>query len=99
MKLIITIVFIINGLIKLDAQPLRIAILDFDNISGIAKYDGLGKAMSSMLISDIESNVSPRRLQLVERAQINKIMKEQNLQKSTSFDKNTSVKMAPRQKS
>jgi TolB-like protein len=75
------------------SQPLRIAILDFDNISGIAKYDGLGKAMSSMLISDIESNVSPKRLQLVERAQINKIMKEQNLQKSTSFDKNTSVKM------
>ena len=75
------------------SQPMRIAILDFDNISGIAKYDGLGKAMSSMLISDIESNVSPKRLQLVERAQINKIMKEQNLQKSTSFDKNTSVKM------
>ena len=75
------------------SQPLRIAILDFDNISGIAKYDGLGKAMSSMLISDIESNVSSKRLQLVERAQINKIMKEQNLQKTTSFDKSTSVKM------
>ncbi len=75
------------------AQPLRIAILDFDNISGIAKYDGLGKALSSMLISDIETNVSTKRLQLVERAQINKIMKEQNLQKSASFDKNTSVKM------
>lgn len=75
------------------SQPLRIAILDFDNISGITKYDGLGKAMSSMLISDIESNVSPKRLQLVERAQINKIMKEQNLQKSASFDKSTSVKM------
>lgn len=75
------------------SQPIRIAILDFENISGIAKYNGLGKAMSSMLISDIESNVSPKRLQLVERAQINKIMKEQNLQKSASFDKNTAVKM------
>lgn len=75
------------------SQPLRVAILDFDNISGIAKYDGLGKAMSSMLISDIESNVSQKRLQLVERSQINKIMKEQNLQKSASFDKNTSVKI------
>jgi TolB-like protein/tetratricopeptide (TPR) repeat protein len=78
---------------KAFCQPLRVAILDFDNISGIAKYDGLGKAMSSMLISDIESNVSQKRLQLVERAQINKIMKEQNLQKSASFDKNTSVKI------
>jgi len=74
------------------SQPLRIAILDFDNLSGIAKYDGLGKAMSSMLISDIESNVSPKRLQLVERAQINKIMKEQNFQASKVVDKTTSVK-------
>jgi len=74
-------------------QVLRVAILDFENLSGIAKYDGLGKAMSSMLISDIEVNVSSKRLQLVERAQINKIMKEQNLQKSASFDKSTSVKM------
>jgi TolB-like protein len=74
-------------------QPLRVAILDFDNISGIAKYDGLGKAMSSMLISDIESNVSPKRLQLVERAQINKILKEQNFQKTGNVDKNTSIKI------
>jgi len=75
------------------AQPLRIAIVDFDNTSGLTKYDGLGKALSSMLISDIESNVSPKRLQLVERSQINKIIKEQNLQKSTSFDKSSTVKM------
>jgi TolB-like protein len=75
------------------SQPLRVAILDFDNISGIAKYDGLGKAMSSMLISDIESNVSPKRLQLVERAQINKILKEQNFQKTGNVDKNTSIKI------
>jgi len=75
------------------AQPLKVAIIDFDNISGIAKYDGLGKAMSSMLISDIESNVSAKRFQLVERAQINKILKEQNLQKTASFDKNTAVRL------
>jgi TolB-like protein len=74
------------------AQITRVAILDFDNISGIAKYDGLGKAMSSMLISDIEANVSPKRLQLVERAQIQKILKEQNFQASGSVNKNTSVK-------
>jgi len=91
MKLIITIVFIINGLIKIDAQPLRIAILDFENISGIAKYDGLGKAMSSMLISDIEANVSPKRLQLVERAQVQKILKEQNFQASGNVNKSTAV--------
>jgi len=73
------------------AQTTRVAILDFDNISGIAKYDGLGKAMSSMLITDIEANVSPKRLQLVERAQIQKILKEQNFQSSSSVDKSTTV--------
>ena len=74
------------------AQPTRVAIIDFENISGIAKYDGLGKAMSSMLISDIEANVSPKRLQLVERAQIQKVLKEQNFQASGSVDKSTAVK-------
>jgi len=62
------------------AQSTRIAILDFENISVFAKYDALGKAMSSMLISDIEANVSSKRLQLVERAQIEKVLKEQNFQ-------------------
>ena len=93
MKIVNFLLIMILCVFQSFSQPLRIAILDFDNISGITKYDGLGKAMSSMLISDIESNVSSKRLQLVERAQINKIMKEQNLQKSASFDKNTSVKM------
>jgi TolB-like protein len=75
------------------SQQIKVAIVDFDNISGIAKYDGLGKAMSSMLISDIEANVSPKRLQLVERSQINKILKEQNFQKTSSVDKASTVKL------
>jgi TolB-like protein len=75
-----------------NAQSIKVAILDFENTSGIAKYDGLGKAMSSMLISDIEANVSPKRLQLVERAQIQKILKEQNFQASSAVDKSSSVK-------
>jgi len=69
------------------AQTSRIAILDFQNISGISKYDGLGKAMSSMLISDIESNISIKRLQFVERGQIQKILKEQSFQASTNVNK------------
>ena len=77
---------------NINAQTLKVAILDFENISGIIKYDGLGKAMSSMLITDIEANVSPKRLQLVERAQIQKILKEQNFQKTTSVDKASTVK-------
>ncbi len=75
------------------SQQIKVAIVDFENTSGIAKYDGLGKAMSSMLITDIEANVSPKRLQLVERSQINKILKEQNFQKTSSVDKASTVKM------
>jgi TolB-like protein len=90
-----TFVILVVILLKLScySQQIKVAIVDFDNTSGIAKYDGLGKAMSSMLISDIEANVSPKRLQLVERSQINKILKEQNFQKTSSVDKASSVKM------
>jgi TolB-like protein len=89
-KLACTILFVFTFLFS-NAQVIRVAILDFENISGIPKYDGLGKAMSSMLISDIESNVSPKRLQLVERAQIQKILKEQNFQASSNVNKATAV--------
>jgi uncharacterized protein (TIGR02145 family) len=86
---LVLIIFSITGF----SQQIKVAIVDFDNTSGIAKYDGLGKAMSSMLISDIEANVSQKRLQLVERSQINKILKEQNFQKTSSVDKASTVKM------
>ena len=83
---------IVSAISGTTAQVLKVAILDFENTSGIAKYDGLGKAMSSMLISDIATNVSARRLQLVERSQIQKILKEQNFQASSAVDKNSAVK-------
>jgi len=91
MKSIIILFALLSINFKTFAQSTRIAILDFENISGIPKYDGLGKAMSSMLISDIEANVSPKRLQLVERAQIQKVLKEQNFQASGSVNKSTAV--------
>jgi TolB-like protein len=88
--------FLVSLIILLNlssfSQQIKVAILDFENTSGIAKYDGLGKAMSSMLITDIEANVSSKRLQLVERTQIQKILKEQNFQSSSAVDKNTAVK-------
>jgi TolB-like protein len=90
-KIVGLIILVLGQLISFS-QHIRVAILDFENTSGIAKYDGLGKAMSSMLITDIESNVSPKRLQLVERAQIQKILKEQNFQSSSAVDKTTTVK-------
>ena len=91
-QIAILIIVIFIGFSRLNAQSIKVAILDFENTSGISKYDGLGKAMSSMLITDIETNVSPTRLQLVERAQIQKILKEQNFQASAAVDKSSSVK-------
>jgi len=89
-NLFLSFVVVFNSFI--NAQNIKVAILDFENTSGIAKYDGLGKAMSSMLITDIESNVSPKRLQFVERSQIQKVLKEQNFQATSAVDKTSSVK-------
>ena len=92
MKYIISFLYIFQSLNSTFAQNIKVAILDFENTSGIAKYNGLGKAMSSMLITDIEANVSPKRLQLVERSQIQKVLKEQNFQATSAVDKTSSVK-------
>src|ERR1035437_5658452 len=92
-KLIITCFILIVPFKSVFSQAIRVAIIDFENISGVPRYDGLGKAMSSMLISDIEANVSPKRLQLIERSQINKILKEQNFQSSSAVDKASAVQI------
>ena len=91
-KVLIILLFTLISNLSIS-QALRVAISDFENLSGNPKYDGLGKALSSMLISDIELNVSGKKIQLVERAQFNKILKEQNLQAGKSIDKNTAVKV------
>jgi TolB-like protein len=91
-KVLIILLFTLISNLSIS-QALRVAISDFENLSGNPKYDGLGKALSSMLISDIEINVSGKKIQLVERAQFNKILKEQNLQAGKSIDKNTAVKV------
>lgn len=91
-KIFVSFLLLLSGINVSVAQTLKVAILDFENTSGITKYDGLGKAMSSMLITDIATNVSPRRLQIVERSQIQKILKEQNFQASSAVDKTSTVK-------
>jgi TolB-like protein len=69
----------------------KVAILDFENTSGISKYDGFGKALSNMLITDLKNSIHPRKITFLERSQLNKILSEQNLQKSKNFDKGTAV--------
>jgi TolB-like protein len=77
--------------VYLNAQPTKVAILDFENTSGKTEYDALGKAMSSMLITDLSNNIHPKKVEIFERSQLNKLLEEQKLQKSKNFDAKTAV--------
>ena len=81
------ILFSVNGF----AQSIKVAILDFENTSGKTEYDALGKAMSSMLITDLGDKIHPKKVEFFERSQLNKLLDEQNLQRSKNFDAKTAV--------
>jgi uncharacterized protein (TIGR02145 family) len=68
-----------------------VAILDFENVSGAAEYESWGKALSNMLITDLANNIHPKKVEFFERSQLNKLLEEQNLQKSKNFDQKTAV--------
>lgn len=74
------------------AQEINIAIIDFENKTENPKYSGLGKAMSSMLISDLTSNLSSKKIGFIERLQINKVLGEQKIQKQLFIDQNSTVR-------
>jgi TolB-like protein len=86
-KITIIIILFTNSL----KSQTKVAILDFENTSGISKYDGFGKALSNMLITDLKNSIHPRKITFLERSQLNKILSEQNLQKTKNFDKSTAV--------
>lgn len=90
MKKNILILFCFSNFLFSFSQT-KVAILDFENTSGISKYDGFGKALSNMLITDLKNSIHPRKVSFLERSQLNKILEEQNLQKSKNFDKGTAV--------
>ena len=47
--------------------------------------------MSNMLLTDLKNNIHPSKISFLERTQLNKILNEQQLQGTKSFDKNTAV--------
>jgi TolB-like protein len=63
-----------------------VAVLRFDNNTGETRYDHLGRAMSSMMISDLSVI---ERIQLVERERIEEVMGELDLQYSGRVDPET----------
>ena len=73
------------------AAPRRtVAVLYFDNYTGKADYDPLGKGIASMMISDL--GVVPE-IQLLERDRIQDLLKEMELSRTRFFDSTTAVKV------
>src|SRR3954469_8927128 len=73
-------------------QPV-IAVLYFDNNSigkDRADFDGVGKGIADMLITDMASNPS---VKIVDRSQIQSLLTEQNLTKSKTIDPQTAVRL------
>ena len=96
MKYLSAIVILITTVLTILAnsafsQPVRVAILDFENTSEVSKYDGLGKALGNMLITDLKNKIPRSKVIFFERTQLNKILSEQNLQKGLDFDRSTAV--------
>lgn len=70
-----------------------VAVLYFDNNSfgkDRADYDGLGKGIADLLITDMASNAAMR---VVERERVQAVLQEQELIKSKSIDPQTAVRL------
>lgn len=74
--------------VALSAQDERsvVAVLRFDNNTGDTQYDHLGRALSSMTISDLSVI---ERIQLVERERLEELLAELDLQQSAYVDPTT----------
>jgi TolB-like protein len=81
-------------LLRLDAvyatQPLRVAVLEFDNASKDKELDALGKGLQSMFTTDLATLQS---LQVVERARLKDVQAELKLARGKGFDKASASKL------
>ena len=81
------------ALVAAQANTPVVAVLYFDNNSfgkDRADYDGLGKGIADLLITDLAGNPAMR---IVERDRLQSILQEQDLVKSKSIDPQTAVKL------
>src|SRR5947207_11704101 len=70
-----------------------VAVLYFDNTSfgkDRADYDGVGKGIADMLITDMAQNPN---LRVVERERIQSLLVEQQLTKAGTIDPQTAIKL------
>lgn len=80
------------AIVQAQAKPV-IAVLYFDNNSigkDHADYDGVGKGIADMLITDMASNPNVR---IVERERIQSLLTEQNLTKAGTIDPQTAIRL------
>src|SRR5215210_2916615 len=87
-----TTAMVVPAVVAAQAKPV-IAVLYFDNNSigkDRADYDGVGKGLADMLITDMAANPNVR---VVERERIQSLVMEQNLTKSGAIDPNTAIRL------
>jgi TolB-like protein len=80
------------AIVQAQAKPV-IAVLYFDNNSigkDHADYDGVGKGIADILITDMASNPNVR---IVERERIQSLLVEQNLTASKTIDPQTAIRL------
>ena len=76
---------------KLLENPKRVAIISFDNSSGKeSEYGDLGGPLRDMLTTDLKD---VKNLTMVDRQALEKLLTEQNLNNSKSFDQTTATKL------
>ena len=73
-----------------DSAKKTVAVLYFDNNTGKADYDPLGKGIAAMMISDLGA---VEEIQLVERERMQDLVKEMETQHTRYFDSTTAVKV------
>lgn len=77
-----------------DARPAperkTVAVLAFDNNTGKADYDPLGRGMAAMMTTDL---ATVKELQLLEREKLDEVTREIDAQRSRYFDSTTAVRV------
>ncbi len=89
---IASIALVAPGNMPAQAKPV-VAVMYFDNNSigkDRAEFDGIGKGLADMLITDMASNPSVR---LVERERVQSLLMEQNLVKSGAVSPETAIRL------
>src|SRR3954464_10752687 len=86
-------VMAVPALVAAQSNAPVVAVMYFDNNSfgkDRADYDGLGKGIADMLITDMASNASVR---IVERERVQALLTEQNLVKIGAVDPQTAIRL------